>query len=121
MAHSDAVITMLPDSADVTSVYNGPEGVIANTRPGSLLIDMSSIRPDVARSVAATAAGRGLRFLDAPVSGGEQGAKDGRLAIMVGSSEVDFAAALPVLAEVGATTVHVGGVGSGSLSRQPTS
>ncbi|MGW2036337.1 NAD(P)-dependent oxidoreductase [Streptomyces sp. NPDC001811] len=110
---SDVVITMLPDSPDVTSVYTGPDGVIANTRPGSLLIDMSTIRPDVVRAVADTAAGRGLRFLDAPVSGGEQGAKDGSLAIMVGSSEADFAAALPVLSEVGATIVHVGRVGSG--------
>jgi 2-hydroxy-3-oxopropionate reductase len=113
VAAADIVITMLPDSPDVTAVLTGPGGVIAGARPGTLVIDMSTIRPDVARAVGAAATERGLRFLDAPVSGGEQGAIDGALSIMVGGAPEDVAAARPVLAAVGTTIVHVGPAGSG--------
>jgi 2-hydroxy-3-oxopropionate reductase len=113
VAAADIVITMLPDSPDVTAVLSEPGGVIASTRPGTLVIDMSTIRPDVARAVAAAATEHGLRFLDAPVSGGEQGAIDGALSVMVGGAPEDVAAARPVLDAVGTTIVHVGPAGSG--------
>jgi 2-hydroxy-3-oxopropionate reductase len=80
----NVVITMLPDTPDVEAVLLGPTGVLAHARPGSLVIDMSTISPDVARSFGHEAQSRGLRFLDAPVSGGEAGARNGTLSIMVG-------------------------------------
>ena len=110
---ADAVITMLPDSPDVSAVALGPAGVLANARPGALFIDMSSIRPDVARQVAAAGAEQGLRCLDAPVSGGERGAIDGTLSIMVGGAAEDVAAARPVLDALGSTIQHVGPSGAG--------
>jgi 2-hydroxy-3-oxopropionate reductase len=110
---ADIVITMLPDSPDVQSVLSGPDGVFASARPGTLVIDMSTIRPDVTRDIAAEAAGRQLRFIDAPVSGGEQGAIDGALSIMVGGPAEDVAEAQPALAAMGATIVHVGPAGAG--------
>ena len=81
---ADVVITMLPDSPTSRRSRSGPDGIVASARPGTLYIDMSSIRPDVARQVAAAGAEQGLRCLDAPVSGGERGAIDGTLSIMVG-------------------------------------
>lgn len=110
---ADVVITMLPDSPDVQSVLSGPAGVFVSARPGTLVIDMSTIRPDVTRDLAAEAAERGLRFIDAPVSGGEQGAIDGALSVMVGGQADDVEAAQPVLAAMGTTIVHVGPAGSG--------
>lgn len=110
---ADVVITMVPDSPDVEAVVSGPDGVFANAAPGTLWIDASTIRPDVAKRLAADAADAGLRALDAPVSGGEQGAIDGVLSIMVGGDPADFAAAQDVLGAVGKTIVHVGSSGSG--------
>jgi 2-hydroxy-3-oxopropionate reductase len=107
------VITMLPDSPDVEAVALGEAGIFAHAAPGTLLIDMSSIRPDVARRLAAAGAERGVRVLDAPVSGGEQGAVEATLSIMVGGAADDFADALPVLRAIGKTVVHVGPAGSG--------
>jgi 2-hydroxy-3-oxopropionate reductase len=110
---ADVMITMLPDSPDVEEVALGSGGILDGARPGSLLIDMSSIRPDVARSIGAQAESRGLRFLDAPVSGGEQAAIDGTLSIMVGGPADVVADASPVLQHLGQTIVHVGPVGAG--------
>jgi 2-hydroxy-3-oxopropionate reductase len=110
---ADIVITMLPDSPDVRSVLCEPGGVFASARPGTLVIDMSTIRPDVTRDIAAEAAERQLRFIDAPVSGGEQGAIDGALSVMVGGQAEDVAAAQPALAAMGKTIVHVGPAGAG--------
>ncbi|WP_103380667.1 2-hydroxy-3-oxopropionate reductase [Pseudonocardia dioxanivorans] len=110
---ADIVITMLPDSPDVTDVVTGADGVLANSHSGQLLIDMSTIQPDVSRQVAAVGAEAGVRVLDAPVSGGESGAIKGNLSIMVGGEAADFAAAGPVLNTVGGTVVHVGPHGSG--------
>lgn len=107
------VFTMVPDSPDVEAVVSGAEGVFANAATGTLWIDASSIRPDVAKRLAAQAVGSGIRPLDAPVSGGEQGAIDGALSIMVGGSAEDFAAAKDVLQAIGKTIVHVGPSGSG--------
>jgi 2-hydroxy-3-oxopropionate reductase len=110
---ADVVITMLPDSPDVEQVVLGSDGVLAHARPGTLLIDMSTIRPQTARTVAAAAADRGVRPLDAPVSGGEQGAVEGTLSIMVGGTATDAEAARPVLEALGTTIVHVGPAGAG--------
>ncbi|ALE05791.1 tartronate semialdehyde reductase [Arthrobacter sp. ERGS1:01] len=110
---ADAVITMVPDSPDVEAVVGGADGVFANARKGTLWIDASSIRPDVAKRLSADAVAAGIRPLDAPVSGGEQGAIDGVLSIMVGGDAADFAAAGEVLGAVGKTIVHVGPSGSG--------
>ncbi|GAA3721572.1 2-hydroxy-3-oxopropionate reductase [Spinactinospora alkalitolerans] len=113
---ADVVITVLPDSPDVEEVVLGDDGVLANAEPGALLIDMSTIRPDVARRLAEAGAerdGGGVRVLDAPVSGGEQGAIDGVLSVMVGGEAADFDAARPVFDVVGGTVVHVGPAGAG--------
>jgi len=110
---AEVVITMLPDSPDVEAVALGDIGILTHAAAGTLLIDMSSIRPDVARHLAAAGAERGVRVLDAPVSGGEQGAIEATLSIMVGGTAGDFEAALPVLQALGKTVVHVGPAGSG--------
>jgi 2-hydroxy-3-oxopropionate reductase len=109
---ADVVITMLPDSPDVTSVVLGPDGVVANAAPDLLVIDMSTVTPTTARAIADV---DGIRALDAPVSGGEQGAVEGTLSIMVGGSGADFVAARPILDALGTTVVHVGPAGSGQL------
>ena len=113
VAGADMVITMLPDSPDVESVARGEDGVFANAKPGLLYIDCSTIRPDVAARLAAEGTKRGIGVVDAPVSGGEQGAIDASLSIMVGGSPEDFASARPVLDAMGKTVVHVGPPGSG--------
>ncbi|MPY85475.1 MAG: 2-hydroxy-3-oxopropionate reductase [Actinophytocola sp.] len=110
---ADVVITMLPDSPDVEQVALGDDGVLANAKSGLLYIDCSTIKPDTARSVAEQAAKQGVRALDAPVSGGEQGAIDGALSIMVGGEAEAFDAAADVFDAVGKTVVHVGKAGSG--------
>ena len=110
---AEVIVTMLPDSPDVAAVILGDEGVLAHAKPGTLIIDMSTIRPDVARRVAEAATTRGFGVLDAPVSGGEQAAIEGTLSIMVGGDAVDFEAAQPILGAVGSTIVHVGPAGAG--------
>jgi 2-hydroxy-3-oxopropionate reductase len=110
---ADVVITMVPDSPDVEAVTGGGDGIFAHARAGALYIDMSSIRPDVSVRVAAAGRQQGLRVLDAPVSGGEVGAIEGSLSIMVGGEADDFAAARPILEALGRTVVHVGPAGSG--------
>ena len=110
---SDVVITMLPDSPDVEDVVLGDGGVFANAAPGLLYIDMSTIRPDVAVRIAQSAEAKSINALDAPVSGGEAGAVEGSLSIMVGGSKEAYERARPVLTAMGRTIVHVGPAGSG--------
>jgi 2-hydroxy-3-oxopropionate reductase len=110
---ADVVITMVPDSPDVEDVTGGDGGIFANAEPGALYLDMSTIRPDVAVRVAQAGRAAGLRVLDAPVSGGQAGAVEGSLSIMVGGEPDDFAAARPVLDALGRTIVHVGPAGAG--------
>jgi 2-hydroxy-3-oxopropionate reductase len=110
---ADVVVTVLPDSSDVEAVALGEDGIYAYAKPATLHLDMSSIRPDVAKQVAEAGKERGIRVLDAPVSGGEQGAIDATLSIMVGGDPTDFADARPILEAVGRTVVHVGPVGAG--------
>jgi 2-hydroxy-3-oxopropionate reductase len=113
VAEADIVAVMVPDSPDVQAVLTGDDGVFTHAKPGTLIIDFSSIRPDVAVDLAEQARNRGFNMLDAPVSGGEPGAINAALSIMVGGSAADFEAAKPVLDAVGKTIVHVGPSGSG--------
>ncbi|BBX39159.1 2-hydroxy-3-oxopropionate reductase [Mycobacterium simiae] len=110
---ADVVAVMVPDSPDVQTVLLSEGGVFANARPETLVIDFSSIRPDITAQLAKEATERGLRLIDAPVSGGEAGAKNATLSIMVGGTDEDFAAAKPFLEIVGKTVVHVGPNGAG--------
>jgi len=112
---SDVVITMLPDSPHVRAVVTGEKGVLAGAKAGSLVIDMSTISPVVTQEVAQAAHVRGVRMLDAPVSGGDVGAQQGTLSIMVGGSAEDFAQAKPIFEVLGKTIVHVGEVGAGQV------
>src|SRR6476646_2719493 len=109
----DVVAVMVPDSPDVKDVLTGEGGVFDSAKPGTLVIYFSSIRPDVTATLAATAKEKGFRLLDAPVSGGEAGAKNAALSIMVGGDPADFAAAKPIFDAVGKTVVHVGPNGAG--------
>ena len=110
---ADVVITMLPDSPEVDEVVLGENGVLASAGPDLLLIDMSTIAPETSVAVAEQAAKSGVRVLDAPVSGGEPGAIEGTLSIMVGGDEETFEQALPILEHLGKTIVHVGEHGAG--------
>lgn len=110
---AEIVATMLPDSPDVQQVLAGPGGVYEHAAPNTLVIDFSSIQPRVSAALAEEGRKRGLQVLDAPVSGGERGAIEGSLSVMVGGQEADFEAARQVLAAVGKTIVHVGPAGSG--------
>ena len=114
---AELVVTMLPSSPQVEAVYAGDGGVLAAARKGTLCVDMSTIDPAVSRRVGAAAATRGVRFIDAPVSGGVPRATDGTLAIMVGGAPEDFQEALPALQAMGANVIHVGPLGSGEVAK----
>jgi 2-hydroxy-3-oxopropionate reductase len=104
---------MVPDSPHVEEVLAAEDGVFETAPAGALIIDFSSIRPDVSAALAEQATARGFRILDAPVSGGEAGAKNAALSIMVGGAADDFATAKPLFDVVGKTIVHVGPSGAG--------
>ncbi|SIS42226.1 tartronate semialdehyde reductase [Kroppenstedtia eburnea] len=112
---SDVVITMLPDSPDVKKVVEGVDGIFEGAREGSLLIDMSTISPVVSRELSRKARERNLGMLDAPVSGGEPGAEEGTLSIMVGGPVQDFDRARPLFKVLGRTITHVGEAGAGQV------
>jgi 2-hydroxy-3-oxopropionate reductase len=113
VAEAEIVITMVPDSPDVEAIAYGDEGIYANAKPGTLHVDCSSIRPDVARRLAAAGAERDVQVVDAPVSGGQAGAVEAKLSIMVGGQPADVERARPVLEAMGSTVVHVGPAGAG--------
>ena len=113
---SEIVITMLPDSPQVREVVAGEDGLLEGASDGDLLIDMSTISPQVTRELAELAGARGVRTLDAPVSGGQPGAVDGTLSIMVGGDEQDFARAKPVFEPLG-SAVLVGATGAGQVTK----
>jgi 2-hydroxy-3-oxopropionate reductase len=104
---------MLPASPDVLAVVTGKDGILAHASAGLTIVDMSTIHPGVAREVAVSAAERGVDVLDAPVSGGEQGAVGGVLSVMVGGEAATFEAQLPLLSTMGRTVRHVGPHGAG--------
>jgi len=114
---SDIVITMLPNSPQVEEVVTGPQGVLEGARKGLIIIDMSTIAPALSRKLAQEAAARGAYMLDAPVSGGSQGAVNGTLTIMVGGDREIFEQVRPVLEAMGKkeNIVHVGPNGSGQV------
>src|SRR5215470_15917515 len=114
---SDLVVTMLPSSSHVEAVYLGTGGVLEGVGKGRLCVDMSTIEPAVSRRVAERLRERGVRFLDAPVSGGVVGAEKATLAIMVGGEMADLEEARPALAAMGANIIHVGPVGSGEVAK----
>jgi 2-hydroxy-3-oxopropionate reductase len=109
---ADIVVTMLPDSPQVEEVV---ADVLAGARAGSLIVDMSTISPVVTRELAAAASEQGVGYVDAPVSGGDVGAREATLSIMAGGSDEDFARAKPLFEALGKTIVHVGPVGSGQV------
>ncbi len=112
---SDVIITMLPDSPDVRGVVAGEDGVLEGLKEGSLLIDMSTISPVVTEELARKVGERGAAMLDAPVSGGDVGAIEGTLSIMVGGAEEDFERAKPLFDVMGGTVTHVGPSGAGQV------
>jgi 3-hydroxyisobutyrate dehydrogenase len=116
-AAGDLVITMLPSSANVEDVYLGAGGILDAAPRRRLCVDMSTIDPGTSQRVAARLRERGLRFLDAPVSGGVGGATAGTLAIMVGGEATDLEEARPALAAMGTSIIHVGAVGSGEVAK----
>ncbi|CAA9459656.1 MAG: 2-hydroxy-3-oxopropionate reductase [uncultured Rubrobacteraceae bacterium] len=112
---SGIIVTMLPDSPDVEAVVAGEGGLLEGIGEGSLIVDMSTISPVVARALAGKAREKGASMIDAPVSGGDVGAKDGTLSIMVGGSEEDFERARPLFEVMGKTVTHVGDAGAGQV------
>jgi 2-hydroxy-3-oxopropionate reductase len=116
-ARASIVITMLPDGPEVEEVVLGANGILAGSRPGSLIVDMSSINPLVSQQIAAACAAKGVDFLDAPVSGGEPKAIEGTLAIMVGGSEEVFRKAEPLLKCMGSSVTLTGPVGAGNTTK----
>lgn len=116
-AQAEIIITMVSDTPDVEAVLLGADGVIQGARAGAIVIDMSSISPIATRQMAARLAAKGVQLLDAPVSGGDIGARDGTLSIMVGGEETSFTQVLPVLQVLGKNIVYIGGSGAGQVTK----
>jgi len=116
-AEADIVVTMVSDTPDVQNVLLGENGVITGARPGTIVIDMSTISPSATREMAAALEARGIAMLDAPVSGGVNGAIEGTLSIMVGGKAEALEAARPVLEAMGKNIVHCGGNGQGQMTK----
>jgi 2-hydroxy-3-oxopropionate reductase len=116
-AEADVLITILKDDPVVREVLGGPDGAIAAARAGSLVVDMSTVSPALARELAAEAGPREVAFLDAPVSGGDVGAREGTLSIMVGGEAADVERARPVFEVLGSRVTHVGGAGAGQVAK----
>ena len=112
---SDIIITMLPDSPQVEEVLEGEDGVLEGVKEGALIVDMSTISPVVTEVLSEKAKEKGASMLDAPVSGGDVGAIEGTLSIMVGGSEEDFERALPLFEVMGGNVTHVGPSGTGQI------
>lgn len=116
-ARSDIIITMVSDTPDVEQVILGEQGVIHGAQADSIVIDMSTISPSATRRIAELLGKQSIQMLDAPVSGGEQGAIDGTLSIMVGGKEDTFNKALPVFEVLGKNIVHIGEHGAGQVTK----
>jgi 2-hydroxy-3-oxopropionate reductase len=116
-AQCDVLITMLPSSPDVEQVVLGRDGVIGGARPGLILLDMSTISPLVSQKVGVALAAKSVPMLDAPVSGGERGAIDGVLSIMVGGDRAVFDKVLPIFQAMGKTITHLGPLGAGGFTK----
>jgi len=114
---ADLAISMVGYPADVTEVWSGPHGFLTAAHRGQLLIDMTTSDPTLARTLAKEAAAKGVAALDAPVSGGDRGAREAALSIMVGGNQVDFARAKPVFEIMGKSVVLQGEAGAGQLCK----
>jgi 3-hydroxyisobutyrate dehydrogenase len=114
---SDVIITMVGFPADVEEVYLGEKGLLAGARPGTVLIDMTTSSPGLAARIAAAGAEKGVPVLDAPVSGGDRGAREGTLSIMVGGDEAVFNDMMPLFSLLGKNIVFQGGPGSGQHTK----
>ncbi len=113
----DVLITMLPNSPDVELVALGPQGILEGARSGLIYVDMSTISPIVSQKIAKALAARGVRMLDAPVSGGERGAVEGTLSVMVGGDKPTFDLVLPIFQAMGKTITHLGPLGAGGFTK----
>lgn len=116
-AGAEVVVTCVSDTPDLEAVLLGAEGVVHGAAAGTLVIDMSTVSPSATRRIGAALAARGIRMLDAPVSGGSEGAQKGTLSIMVGGEAADVEAAMPVLRAMGKNITHVGPAGAGQLTK----
>ena len=116
-SQSDVLITMLPNSPDVEEVVLGRDGVIEGARAGMSLLDMSTISPLVSQKIGAALAAKSVQMLDAPVSGGERGAIDAVLSIMVGGDKALFDMVLPIFQAMGKTITHLGPLGAGGFTK----
>lgn len=116
-AEADIIIVCLSDTPDVEAVVLGKDGVIEGAKPGSLVVDMSTISPVATKAMAETLAEKGIKMLDAPVSGGSEGAQKATLAVMIGGDEDQVQRAMPVLEAMGKTITHVGPNGAGQLTK----
>ena len=116
-AQSDVIITMLPNSPNVREAVLGTDGVIEGAKPGTILVDMSSIAPGAVQEICAAVKEKGIVMIDAPVSGGEPKAIEGTLAIMVGGDEKAFETARPILEKMGSSVVRVGDIGAGNVTK----
>jgi 2-hydroxy-3-oxopropionate reductase len=115
--NSDIIVTMLPGPPEVREIVAGEGGLLENSREGSLIVDMSTSSPVLARELARYAGERGVGMLDAPVSGGDVGAIEGTLSVMVGGEEADFERARPLFGAMGETVTHVGPTGAGQVTK----
>jgi 3-hydroxyisobutyrate dehydrogenase len=114
---ADVIVTMVGYPADVRAVILGPDGVLAGARPGAIVVDMSTSEPSLAVDIATRAAAQGVDSVDAPVSGGDVGAREARLSIMVGGSPAAVEALTPLFEIMGKTIVHQGGPGAGQHTK----
>ncbi len=114
---AEVVVVCVSDTPDVEAVILGEKGVMHGASPGSLVVDMSTISPSVTKTIEKQLGGKGIKMLDAPVSGGSEGAQKGTLTIMVGGEPEDFKKALPILDAMGSTITHIGPIGAGQLTK----
>jgi len=116
-AEADVIITCVSDTPDVEAVILGDDGVIHGARPDAVVVDMSTISPAATRDIASALSKKGIRMMDAPVSGGSEGAQNGTLTIMVGGEPSDMQRVRPVLEAMGKTITHIGEVGAGQVTK----
>jgi len=116
-AQSDVIVTMLPDGPDVDGAVLGAGGILEGARPGSIVVDMSSISPLVSQKISEACAAKGVGFIDAPVSGGEPKAIDDTLTIMAGGDQPTFDKVVPILQKMGSSVTLTGPVGAGNVTK----
>ncbi|MCD6296777.1 MAG: NAD(P)-dependent oxidoreductase, partial [Deltaproteobacteria bacterium] len=114
---AEIIVTCVSDTPDVEEIILGENGIIHGASKESIVIDMSTISPSATRNLAKELGKKGIKMLDAPVSGGPEGARNGTLAIMAGGDKADFERALPVLESMGKTITHVGPIGAGQITK----